>query len=187
MLKNEAQLENDIVIASTIDSNGPPSPRSFLPKLAIHVSINGETKITPIASPVHHTHHTDGAECQGTIPASARLITPLVAETVIAIAEPNSTRRRTSRTRSSDFSKSTRRNRKAPKTGASVFPVAIAAAVQSGSALSPLLTNAPIHMPGHARYPQRSKAASAIPVGGHTAVTCLVANASENPSSAATT
>ena len=77
--------------------------------------------------------------------------------------------------------------RKLPKTGASVFPVAIAAAVQTGSELSALLANAPSQIPGQTRYPQSKRAASAMPVGGHTAVTCFVVNANEKPSFAAAT
>lgn len=74
-----------------------------------------------------------------------------------------------------------------PRTGASVFPAAIAAAVQIGSALSALLTNAPSQIPGHTRYPQSKRAASAMPVGGQTAVTCFVENANVKPAFAATT
>src|ERR1700729_382403 len=187
LVRNETELAPSIVAARAMSSSVPPSARSFLPMLVIHVSNSGATKSTPIASPVHHTHQTDGKALHGTIRASARSATPLVADTVIATADPNTASRRTSRTRSSAFSKSNRRRRKAPNTGASVLPVAIAAAVQIGSELRALLTNAPIQMPGHTRYPQSKSAASAMPVGGQTAVTCFVANASVNPSFAATT
>jgi hypothetical protein len=46
-------------------------------------------------------------------------------------------------------------------------------------------TRAPTNTPGQSRQPNSSNTASAIPVGGQTAVTCLVANAIERPNFAA--
>ena len=54
-----------------------------------------------------------------------------------------------------------------------------------GTPVQPLASSAPIATPGQYRYPHSTNAASAIPVGGHTAVTLRFAKASVSPSLAA--
>ena len=66
----------------------------------------------------------------------------------------------------------------------SVLPVAIGAAVQIGALVIALATKAPIQIAGHNRGLQSSKAAMAMPLGGHTVVTCSATNATLNPSCA---
>jgi hypothetical protein len=67
-----------------------------------------------------------------------------------------------------------------------VFPVAIPHAARNGACVSAFATTAPSAMPGHTCGPSSSNTASAMPVGGHTAVTCSATNAIESPSFAAT-
>jgi hypothetical protein len=65
-----------------------------------------------------------------------------------------------------------------------VLPIVIAPAVSGLAPLARFAANAPIAIPGHTRAPQMSTAATAIPVGGQTAVTLRLSKASRKPSRA---
>jgi len=58
-------------------------------------------------------------------------------------------------------------------------------AVTRGALAVAFARKAPSAMPGQSRYPNKRRAASAMPVGGHTAVTCSATNAIDRPSLAA--
>jgi hypothetical protein len=62
----------------------------------------------------------------------------------------------------------------------------IPAAVARRALVVAFARNAPRAMPGQARYPRRRRAARAMPVDGHTAVTCSATNAIDKPTLAAT-
>ena len=70
----------------------------------------------------------------------------------------------------------------APATASSVFPIAITAETPGGNGVVRFAKNAPSAIAGQTRYPSTSTAASAIPVGGQTAVALAFTNASDNPS-----
>ena len=84
---------------------------------------------------------------------------------------PKAANAKTSCTRSSFASNRARRNKYTATTAPSVFPAAIPAAHSTGSCVSRFATNAPSATPGHKRAPPRKSAATASPLGGHTAVT----------------
>src|SRR5207247_1219978 len=58
--------------------------------------------------------------------------------------------------------------RKAPRSPSSVLPPAIPSDVQTDPAVVTFTRNAPRNSAGQTRYPSRSAAARAMPVGGHT-------------------
>ena len=150
------------------------------------VSSRGATNSTPITSPIHHVHQAGPKTAQGRNPRTARLSTPLVAVTVMAIIPPKTCSPSTSRGRPSAQSIfTTRRSRRRPSSGPSVLPTAMPEGVIGHSHGRKLEATEPRKMPGHTRGPNRSSAAIAIPVGGHTAVTCLMLNAIDRPSLAA--
>jgi hypothetical protein len=66
-----------------------------------------------------------------------------------------------------------------------VFPVAMPMAEITGSAAITFARKAPSQTAGDARVPNMRTPASAMPVGGHTTVTCGATNARLNPSRAA--
>ena len=67
-----------------------------------------------------------------------------------------------------------------------MLPQVIPITATSGTPVHAFARNAPSATPGHTRNPHRTNAASAIPVGGQTAVTLLVANARSSPTLADT-
>ena len=77
-----------------------------------------------------------------------------------------------SRSRSSSRWKSTRRKSSIATNGAKVLPAAMMAAPIGDGPIGRLTANAARAMAGHARRPMRRNATRAIPVGGHTGVTC---------------
>jgi hypothetical protein len=77
----------------------------------------------------------------------------------------------TSRARSSDGLKPASRKRLAPASASSVLPAVIPRTVIKGTPVQELAMKAPRATPGQARRPHSSRAASAMPVGGQTAVT----------------
>jgi hypothetical protein len=66
-----------------------------------------------------------------------------------------------------------------------VFPAATATAAANEGLMGAFTTNAAAAMAGHIRAPNTRKAASAIPVGGHTGVTFRPTSATRRLSSAA--
>jgi hypothetical protein len=75
----------------------------------------------------------------------------------------------------------------APSSPSSVLPSAMPSEVATEPAVVTFTTKAPTATAGHARRPSRSSAASAIPVGGHTAVALACTEAKSRPSLPATT
>jgi hypothetical protein len=74
-----------------------------------------------------------------------------------------------------------RRTRKAPITPSSVLPAAMASDVATVPAVVRLTRNAPRSTPGQIAGPKIRNAASAMPLGGHTAVALAFTNASCRP------
>ena len=73
----------------------------------------------------------------------------------------------------------------APRTPSSVLPVAMPSDVHRFPAVVTFARNAPSRIAGQTRGPSSSIEASAIPVGGHTAVALAWTKASMSPSLAA--
>jgi hypothetical protein len=139
----------------------------------------------PIASPIHQSDQSHAKDDQGWMRLMQRLVTPSVALTVVLIPAAKTIRPRTSRSRSSELRNPSCRSTQPPTSASSVFPAAIATAVPRGSCAVALASNAPSAMAGQTAGPRRTTAASAIPVGGQTVVTCSATKAIVSPSLAA--
>src|ERR1043166_7448877 len=87
-----------------------------------------------------------------------------------------------SRSGARDTSKRVRARMAAPATASRVLPAPIPAATHRGSPAAAFAPNAPRRMPGTARRPKSTTAASANPVGGQTADTSAARTASASPS-----
>ena len=133
---------------------------------------------------MYQTRQSDQKFVQGS-PARQRLVAPMVALTIVLRRAPPTMSARASRNRSRVVRKPRRWSSHAPTTASNVFPTAIPPAVQSGWSRVALARKAPRVMPGQARGPSTRSAASAMPVGGQTTVTCLATKANLNPSFAA--
>lgn len=136
----------------------------------------------PIASPSHHTLHSGPKPDQSCTPPRHRLVTPIVALTAVLNPAASTTSPNTSFTRLSEPRNPIRLSSQAPTTASSIFPTAMPHAVSTGSFAVTFAANAPSKIPGQTRKPRISRAASATPVGGQTAVTCSATSASERPS-----
>ncbi len=149
---------------------------------------SGATTSAPSASPTHHVHHRRSATSQGCAPPAHRATTPIVALIVVLapatrMTSPSASLSRASAGRAPLFARS-----QAPTTASSVLPAAIPSAVPSGSWEVMLATKAPMAMPSQVRRgPRSTVAASAIPVGGQTGLTCAAIDASDKPILAAAT
>ena len=98
----------------------------------------------------------------------------MVALAIVLRAPASTASAATSRTRSrADWNLATRRSRNAPATASSVFPAAMPSTAGSGTPVHEFARKAPRATAGHIRYPPSRSAASAMPVGGHTAVMLL--------------
>jgi hypothetical protein len=106
-----------------------------------------------------------------TAPPRRRLATPTVALTIVLSPAASTASASTSRARSSEGRKRTARSRLAPTSASRVLPALMPSTVTRGTPVQELARNAPSATPGQYRRPHTSRAASAIPVGGHTAVT----------------
>ena len=134
-------------------------------------------------SPSHHVRHSDGARAHVVAPPISRLVTPMIALTSVLITAPKTTSAMTSLTRSRrGENPATRRSRYAPVSASSVLPTTMPITVSGGTPVFRLVSSAPSATAGHNRYPPRTNAASAIPVGGQIAVTLRVAKARSRPS-----
>ena len=107
---------------------------------------------------------------------------PIVALTAVLTAAPRIASATTSRTRRSVGSKPARASSAAPTTAASALPVAIPIAV--GTVLSPVAfdSTAARKIAGATRGPKTIAAASASPLGGHTAETIAFPSENDSPS-----
>ena len=125
-----------------------------------------------MASPVHQTAQVDQKFIAGTDPERTSTELPMVALIVMAPSAPITIMAIASRSRSSSRWKSTRRKSSIATNGAKVLPAAMMAAPIGDGPIGRLTANAARAMAGHARRPIRRNATRAIPVGGHTGVTC---------------
>ena len=168
-----------------------PSPRLEMRRrdsAATNVSASGATITSPIASPRNQTPHSEPNRSHDCIPVRHKLITPIVALTVVLTIAPNTNRPKMSLNRSSDGRNRTNRfSRYAPRRASSVLPVAMPTDAIAGAFVVILAMKAPNAIAGQMRYPNRSTAHNAIPVGGQTTVTCSATNASVSPVFAPTT
>jgi hypothetical protein len=113
-------------------------------------------------------------------------VTPIVALTTVLARAAMTTRASTSRSRRSDGSNWPSLSPHAASTASSVFPTAMTAATSSGVlGVVAFAANAPAQMAGNAGGPRSTAAAMAMPVGGHTTVTCSATTAFARPSFAA--
>jgi hypothetical protein len=150
------------------------------------VRMAGATISAPIASPSHQSNHSAPNRSHGCTPARQRVETPTVALTMVQRTAPISRSARTSGTRRRPSSnRGSRRSAHTATTLSRVLPVARMSAVHSGASVPALTANAPTHTAGQKRRPPRSSAASAMPVGGQTVVTCSATKATRKPSCAA--
>src|SRR5206468_9868643 len=122
-------------------------------------------------SPIHHVHHSEPKALHACAPLRHRLVTPIVALSIVLSPAPNVTKPTTSSSRSSAVWNPALRSSPAPTNASRVLPTAIPAAVARVSCAVTLATNAPRARPGQTRGPRRRTAARAIPVGGHTGLT----------------
>ena len=167
------------VSASTIRARGQRAGGHPL-----QTSKSGATTRMLIASPSHHTNQIRPNAVHGQMSARHRLATPIVALIVVLSSAPPPKSSITKRIRSSDGRTRQRWSSHAPTVASRVFPVAMPAATAIG-ATEAFASSAPIQTPGQTRRPRSITAASAMPVGGHTTVTCGATNASSSPSFAA--
>jgi hypothetical protein len=143
--------------------------RTALRAASVRTSRSGATTRIPMASP---NHQSSQAPPYVPILSSARVstVTPFVALITGLRTAPPTTSASTERTRSSAGVKPILATSRAPATAASVFPTVMPAATASVASLVALAVKAPTATAGQKRTPRRSKAASAIPDGGHTGV-----------------
>jgi hypothetical protein len=113
-------------------------------------------------------------------------VTPRVALTVVLAMPARAANLKTSCALSKARSPlASRRTSHAPTTPSSVFPVAMPKEVKAEPAVVMFTRKALARTPGQTRRPKTRKAASAMPVGGHTGVALTWRNASLSPSLAA--
>jgi hypothetical protein len=111
------------------------------------------------------------------------VVTPIVALIVVAKSAARRANLKTFRIRSNASRPAANRmTREAPAIASRVFPAAMPSEVATDPAVVTLTRKAPRRMAGHARTPRRMRAASAIPVGGQTAVALGWTRASFRPS-----
>ncbi len=108
----------------------------------------------------------------------------MVALTIVLSPAARTASASTSRTRSREGRKrATSTSRYAPTSASRVLPIVMPSTVSGGGLpVSAFASKAPAATPGHMRRPQTTMAASAIPVGGQTAVMLSFSNASSSPS-----
>jgi hypothetical protein len=114
--------------------------------------------------------------------AASSVLVPIVALSAVLTAAPRIASTITSRTRRSAGSSSKRRSSMPPSAAASALPVAIPAAVASELSPVAFATSAPRKIAGATRVPSTNVAASASPLGGHTAETMSWPSANDRPS-----
>ncbi len=149
----------------------------------LHKIRNGAITSAPAASPSHQVSQISEVPAGRASPPRIRTPTPIVALTAVASRPASPAKRKMflgeSRTRPSETK---RRTSHAPSRASVVLPIAIPAEVSGLPVVVRLTRNAAIPMPGHTRGPKIRHAASAIPVGGQTAVALGFTCARPNPS-----
>ena len=152
------------------------------------VRMTGATTSAPSASPSHHSNQSSGKRSQGCACAAHSTVTPTVALAAVeAMTAPPTNAHVLLRTRNDGLNDGRRPRMVAAKTASIVLPAAMPAAASAGAAVSRFAMNAPSQMAGHMPRPHRSVAATAIPVGAQTVVTCSATKAKWNPSRAVRT
>ena len=138
-------------------------------------------------SPSHHVSQISPKRDQLAYPLRARLATPRVALTAVpappaspAKAKKLRAPRKTSRPPAQRFTSQT------PMTISRVLPLAMPSDEATDPAVVRFTRNAPRKIAGHTVGPYSRAAASAMPVGGHTAVALAWTKASDSPSLPAT-
>jgi hypothetical protein len=128
-----------------------------------------------------------GYSRQLALPPSVRLLTPIVAPTVVLKRPPSTTNLKTSRARlntSRPFAKSLTRS--APRRPSKVLPIAIPIEVAIDPVVVTFTRNAPRKIAGQTRGPSSRNEANAIPVGGQTGETLALTTARPRPDLPAT-
>src|ERR1051325_5064260 len=145
-------------------------------------STAGVTTSTPTASPSHQVSQIEPKSLQRASSSSEIASTPAVAATAVLTIPASSARVKTSRARSpTRRPRAKRLTRYAPSSPSSVFPAAIATALGTAPVVVRFNRNAPTMIAGQTSYPASSRAASAIPVGGQTAVALGLTTANRSP------
>ncbi|MDB5998743.1 MAG: hypothetical protein JWP52_442 [Rhizobacter sp.] len=135
----------------------------------------------PMASPSHHTRTVRKKSDQAMTPLTNSHSVPFNALSSIDANAPMQTNSSRSRRRSSAAWKPSRCSATAAASGPKVLPAAISKAAQTGVPTLQATAKAPRLMPGHMRRPPRSKAATAMPVGGQIRVTKEAPFGSDRP------
>jgi hypothetical protein len=138
-----------------------------------------------MASPAHQTDHVGQNWLSGMEPQSRRVAVPQVALTVM-LSVPKLTRATASRSRSSWGRKPAFWSRVAQRSGATVLPTAMPAAVNGDGPIGAFTRKAPRAIAGQTLRPNSKIPATAIPVGGQIGVTCPPTNATRRLRIAAT-
>src|SRR5262249_4202192 len=142
----------------------------------------------PAMSPSHHVSQISPNRAQLACPASARLATPTVALTAVATPPASAANTKKLRARANTSRPPAQRfTSQTPTSASKVLPAAMPRDEATDPAAVTFTRNAPTKIAGHIAHPDRRRAASAMPVGGHPAVALACTNASETPSLPATT
>ena len=141
----------------------------------------------PAASPSHHVSQIPPYCDSAAYPARVRLVTPMVALTVVLTSAASPAKAKMSRARSNAAApRAYRVTRSDPATASSVLPAAMPRDVAAEPAVVMLTANAAAKMAGHTPRPRTSMAARAIPAGGHTGVALAWTEAKCSPTLPAT-
>jgi hypothetical protein len=139
----------------------------------------------PIASPVHQINQVTQRSFEEIWPAISSVAAPIEALTSMLSSAARKTIATASRSRSSSSLNPTRSRSVAARSGARVFPPAIARDASGSTPIETFTANAANATPGQTRRPKMRKATKAMPVGGQKGVT-PVTKASRSPRRAAT-
>ena len=152
-----------------------------------HVRSAGATTRAPPASPSHQVNQTAPRFAGTARPARRSDIVPIVALTTVLRSVARNANLKTScgRSKARDpFANAF--TRCAPMIASSELPTAMPNDEGTSAVVVTFTRKAPIAIPGQTRRPIRSSAASAMPVGGHTAVVLVLTSARLSPNLPAT-
>ncbi len=122
-------------------------------------------------SPNHHVSQIAPKSERLTCPPRIRLVTPTVALTAVAAAPASAANMKKLRARRKTSPPPAQRcTSHTPRSASSVLPVAMPRDEATDPAVVTFTRKAPRKIAGHNERPYSRSAASAIPVGGHTAV-----------------
>src|SRR6266508_5211547 len=153
----------------------------------LHNTRSGVSRIEPMASPSHHVNQAEAKSLDWMKLPMDRLVTPIVALTTVLSVAARRANFKISWARSKALRPLANRLRKrAPTNPSSVLPVAMPSDVATEPAVVTFAKKAPRKIAGQTREPSNTKAASAMPVPGHTELALGYTNASFSPSLAAT-